>query len=914
MKSKINSVIKLIILLSLLALISSLNQYYLSNPVYSEDGSQFSGILTFKGEFMPQYYGYDWTYSSDLLKPIENLNIQISLECDQYLHIYITDALEKRWENTYSISDNFKEKVKSCSMERAPRNLSEFGLFISEDYEEPFFIKLTNPSTGELIFTTEFTDFLYTDIFIGFAGYFSTNDIYGFGERYHELKLGDGKFTMWPNDTSGIHEDTGEGGYNAMGIHPLGFHKTAKNSFIGLLFNNINAQDLVIQSYNYKNDDFDNSVLVEHRTIGGVIDYFITINETPDEALVSLHDIIGHPTLPPFWALGFHQCKWGYKNTKEIRDVYENYMANELPIDTFWGDIDILQDYRIFTLNSKNFADLPSLISEMHQNNYKFVPIVDIGFPQNDVDEFYNLGKETNAFIKSNYTNEDLVSYVWPEKAVFPDFFNIEAENLWSYAMEKYYENVKYDGIWLDMNEPAMIYVDDIERGELLPEGVVFDPKKNYYENIPYIPGYRSDHPTIRGRTLSENCYSKLLPENKFLVGYNFKPLISYLETKVTNKQLIEIQNKRPFILSRSTALGHGKYGFHWLGDNESTYKDMKNGINGIFQFQIYGVPLTGDDICGFNGNSWDSLCARWMTLGSFFPFSRNHNSINMRPQEAFAFGRNSLTFKSSKLALNMRYSLLRYYYTELFKISLGEKGAFFKPLFFNYYSDINTYDNMGESFMIGDSFVIYPIFKDNTDDIEVYLPKDDWSVFPSGEICKNKNEEGGKITVSGEFNKVNIFMRGGSIFPYQDTVKKYVANSYGLNKEKTELFIIPDSESHLASGDIIFDNNEYDTLISNNYYYIKMNYIFDTLFFTNNQLMTDTYTNKDIYLSKLKFFRIKYLNENGQNDMARVRWKNGKIANLLINYLTEDNAEIDLSDLNIKFYEIDKIEFFKNN
>lgn len=31
----------------------------------------------------------------------------------------------------------------------------------------------------------------------------------------------------------------------------------------------------------------------------------------------------------------------------------------------------------------------------------------------------------------------------------------------------------------------------------------------------------------------------------------------------------------------------------------------MKNGINGIFQFQIYGIPLTGDDICGFNGDSW---------------------------------------------------------------------------------------------------------------------------------------------------------------------------------------------------------------------------------------------------------------------------------------------------------------------
>ena len=108
---------------------------------------------------------------------------------------------------------NYKERVKICSKENNFRSLSQFGLFISEDYEEPFFISLTNPSTGELIFTTENTDFLYTDIFIGFGGYITTNDVYGFGERYHELKLGDGKFTMWSNDTSGIQEDTGEGGY-----------------------------------------------------------------------------------------------------------------------------------------------------------------------------------------------------------------------------------------------------------------------------------------------------------------------------------------------------------------------------------------------------------------------------------------------------------------------------------------------------------------------------------------------------------------------------------------------------------------------------------------------------------------------------------------------------------------------------
>ena len=233
---------------------------------------------------------------------------------------------------------------------------------------------------------------------------------------------------------------------------------------------------------------------------------------------------------------------------------------------------------------------MPNLIRELHEKNYKFVPIVDLGFPMTDVDEFYVRGKETNAFIKSNYTNQDLISYVWPGRAVFPDFFSTAGNELWDYAMKKYYEFVKYDCIWLDMNEPAMTGVDDITRGELLPEGYSFDPEKNYYEYIPYVPGYRPDHPTIRGRTLSENCYSTEINNNKFLYGYNTKALLGYLENVATNNNLVKIRNSRPFILSRSTALSHGRYGFHWLGDNYSTFKDMRNGLNGIFnsKFMVY--------------------------------------------------------------------------------------------------------------------------------------------------------------------------------------------------------------------------------------------------------------------------------------------------------------------------------------
>ena len=180
------------------------SQYYLNNPEYSDDGSVFKGVLYFQGEFNPENYHYDWTTNNtkELLKPIEKLNITISLECDKYLHIYVTDSINKRWENPFTISETYKKKLETCSQ---TKSLKDFGLNISEEISKPFYFSLTNPENGEMIFTTENTDFIYSDFFIAFGGYVSTNDIYGFGERFHELKLGDGKFTMWPNDTNGIH-------------------------------------------------------------------------------------------------------------------------------------------------------------------------------------------------------------------------------------------------------------------------------------------------------------------------------------------------------------------------------------------------------------------------------------------------------------------------------------------------------------------------------------------------------------------------------------------------------------------------------------------------------------------------------------------------------------------------------------
>ena len=258
-----------------------------------------------------------------------------------------------------------------------------------------------------------------------------------------------------------------------------------------------------------------------------------------------------------------------------------------------------------------------------------------------------------------------------------------------------------------------------------------------------------------------------------------------------------------------------------------------------------------------------------------------------------------------------MRYSLLRYFYTEIFKISIGKKGAFFKPVFFEYYSDKKAYEKVDESFMLGEALIVYPVFNDSIEDIKVYIPKGDWYTFPSGEIIRNKTEGGEKITLSGDYNNINIFMRGGYILPFQDTFSKFIPNTHQLHEEFTELIIIPDSENYSAKGELIFDDDSYDTLEMNNYYHINIKFKYSKLDFDLNEKMTTPYNNTDIFVSKLRFLNMKYLLDKEEKyDILIITNRNGKITKSALIYKDGNNIEADLTQLYIRFNEISKIEF----
>ncbi|KAL3981836.1 Glycosyl hydrolases 31 family protein [Acanthocheilonema viteae] len=189
-----------------------------------------------------------------------------------------------------------------------------------------------------------------------------------------------------------------------------------------------------------------------------------------------------------------------------------------------------------------------------------------------------------------------------------------------------------------------------------------------------------------------------------------------------TEKAQHAATGKRGLILSRSTFVSSGHYGGHWLGDNSARWIDLRASIIGIQEFNLFGMPYIGADICGFNGETTEELCLRWQQLGAFYPFSRNHNEKGVTSQDPSRWPDVARATRNANL---FRYYYLPYLYSLLFDVSLYG-GTVIRPVFFEFTSDSETHD-LGEQFMWGNAMMIIPVYQPGATSVSGYLPSAIW-------------------------------------------------------------------------------------------------------------------------------------------------------------------------------------------
>ncbi|PIK56458.1 putative lysosomal alpha-glucosidase-like [Apostichopus japonicus] len=768
--------------------------YQISGPVDTDFGC--TANLT---RSQPSYYP----------DTIKDLKLDIYYETKTRLHFKIYDATQKRYEvpiDTPKVTHKASETDYSV-------------LFPSYG----FGFGVTRKSTDLPIFNTSVNNggFLFNDQFIQISTILASNYIYGLGEHRGSLL----RSPNWSRFTFGIPTIL-------LILMPL---STVPIRFT-LDWSRPTATPTVCFSLTVMLwAIIQPAPAITFRTIGGILDFYIFLGPTPSDVIQQYLEVIGQPFLPPYWGLGFHLCRWGYKSANRTQEIVNRMRAARIPQDTQWNDIDYMQSHEDFTTDSKSFSNLPDVVADLHNHKQHYISMIDPAISSSQPAGSYapyDDGVKADVFVK-DANGKILVGKVWPGNTAFPDFFKPETSGWWNTQLKGFHSQVQFDGVWLDMNEPSN-FVDGSFEG---------CPGNSTLDNPPYLPSLT--HGTLYGKTLCPSSQQAISSH------YNLHNMFGISEVMVTNKVISQLRGKRPFIISRSTFPSSGVYGGHWLGDNYSKWPDMHYSITGILNFNMFGIPLVGADICGFNDNTNEELCVRWHQLGAFYPFSRNHNSLTCGPKLCIDQDPGAWSSASQDIirdALTTRYLLLPYLYT-LFAEAHINGSTVARPLFFEFPHDPYTYA-VDRQFLWGSSLLISPVLDPGAQTIKVTLPAGTWYDFYNGSAISISTTA--NVTLDAPMEKINLHMREGGILPLQQpNTTTYVSRQGGF-----ELRAAICSKTGTAEGSLYWDDG--DTIGT----YENGEYIFLKFSLASNTFVSKVVHNKykdagDMVLSKVTLYGV---------------------------------------------------------
>jgi len=234
------------------------------------------------------------------------------------------------------------------------------------------------------------------------------------------------------------------------------------------------------------------------------------------------------------------------------------------------------------------------------------------------------------------------------------------------------------------------------------------------------------------------------------------------MEEKATHLALQDISpNERPFIISRSTFPSSGRWTGHWLGDNFSLWSYLRYSIAGVLQFQIFQIPFVGADTCGFEGNTDEELCNRWMSLSAFTPFFRNHNQRGAIPQEPYRW---DSVANASRIAIGVRYSLLPYWYSLFANASMFGTPPV-RALFYEFPEEQELF-GIDRQFLVGGDILVTPVLDPNTTQVTGVLPGRGSVIWRDWYTHDVVDTTAGQpvVTFAAPLSHINVHVRDGSI------------------------------------------------------------------------------------------------------------------------------------------------------
>lgn len=482
---------------------------------------------------------------------------------------------------------------------------------------------------------------------------------------------------------------------------------------------------------------------------------YLIEGESAYEIVRAFRKLIGRSYIPPKFAFGYGQSRWGYVTKEDFYKVAEGYRKNHIPMDMIYMDIDYMQDYKDFTLNKKNFQDFPEFVQKMKEQNLRLVPIIDAGVKVEKGYEVYEEGVKNGYFCKRE-DGSDFIAAVWPGDTHFPDMLNEDARR-WFGEKYRILTEQGIEAFWNDMNEPAIFYT---------PEGV----KKAQEVVKEFLQDTEGETSIFEVRDAIMNLANNKEDYQSFYHQVNGKRvrhdkvhnLFGYYMTRAAGEAFERIAPEKRFLMfSRSSYIGMHRYGGIWTGDNKAWWSHLLLNIKMMPSLNMCGFLYTGADLGGFGADTTRDLLLRWLALGVFTPLMRNHAALGTREQECYQF-ENIADFRH---IIEVRYRLIPYLYSEYMKAALDD-DLYFKPLAFTYPKDSMALQ-VEDQLMLGNEIMIAPVYTQNAKGRYVYLPEEMKFVkFLSDGTLYEQTLPAGHHYVEIALNEVPLFIRQNKCIP----------------------------------------------------------------------------------------------------------------------------------------------------
>lgn len=551
-------------------------------------------------------------------------------------------------------------------------------------------------------------------------------DLYGTGEVTGPLRRNGQAIALWNTDNYAYERFEGRRLYQS---HPwvLGLRKDG--SAFGLLFDSTWKAELDCRGG------------VTFTCQGPAFPLLVIERKDPAGVLKALAELTGPMPLPPRWALGYQQCRWSYEPEARVREVAATFRKRDLPCDLLWLDIDYMDGFRIFTFDPVRFPDPDRLNADLHAQGFHTVWMIDPGVKADPGFAVYRSGTATKAWI-TTAEGSDYQGKVWPGACVFPDFTAPEVRRWWA-GLYAPFLKTGIDGVWNDMNEPAVFDTPDWT----MPE----DNRHRGGGGLPAGP-HRQYH----------NVYGMLMA------------------TATREGLLAANPDRRPFVLTRANFLGGQRVAATWTGDNVSREADLRLSIPMSLNLGLSGQPFSGPDLGGFAEDATGELFARWAAVGAFFPFCRGHAAKGTKDKEPWAFGPE--VERTARLALQRRYRLLPYLYTA-FREAAETGMPVMRPLFLADPTDARLRTE-SRAFLVGRDLLVVPAWASDAP-----RPKGTW--VPLSLVPGDRED----------LHQAHLFVRAGAILPLGPVVAHTGASPEGAS----ELLVCLDAAGR-AEGELYQD------------------------------------------------------------------------------------------------------------